>query len=59
MAHARLLVRDEPLPNPEDLGIDIAPYCNGLAEAASELRRQLADQLRGGDLYPRRGAPWA
>jgi len=42
------LVRDDPLPTPEDLGIDIAAYCNGLAEAASELRRQLLDQLRAG-----------
>jgi translin len=44
------LVRDEPLPTPEDLGIDIAAYCNGLAEAASELRRQLLDRLRAGHL---------
>src|SRR6185295_11469532 len=35
---------------PDDLGIEIAPYCNGLAEAASELRRQLLDRLRAGDL---------
>jgi translin len=44
------LVRDDALPGPGDLGIEIAPYCNGLAEAASELRRQLLDRLRGGDL---------
>ncbi len=44
------LVRERPLPGPEDLKIDIAPYCNGLAEAASELRRQLLDQLRAGEL---------
>jgi translin len=44
------LVRDLPLPSPENLGIEIAPYCNGLAEAASELRRQLLDQLRAGEL---------
>ena len=44
------LVRDRPLPTPDDLGIEIAPYCNGLAEAASELRRQLLDQLRAGDM---------
>ena len=44
------LVRDDRLPGPEELKIDIAPYCNGLAEAASELRRQLLDQLRAGDL---------
>lgn len=44
------LVRDDPLPTPEELGVDVAPYCNGLAEAASELRRQLLDQLRAGEL---------
>jgi translin len=38
------------LPEPGELGIEIAPYCNGLAEAASELRRQLLDQLRAGEL---------
>jgi translin len=44
------LVRNDPLPSIEDLGIDVAAYCNGLAEAASELRRQLLDRLRAGDL---------
>jgi translin len=44
------LVRDESLPTPVALNIEIAPYCNGLAEAASELRRQLLDQLRKGDM---------
>lgn len=44
------LVRDDPLPMPTDLGLDEAAYCNGLAEAASELRRQLLDRLRAGDL---------
>jgi translin len=44
------LVRNEPLPTPDELGIEIAAYCNGLAEAASELRRQLLDRLRQGEL---------
>lgn len=44
------LVRNDPLPTPEDVSVDVAPYCNGLAEAASELRRQLLDRLRAGDL---------
>jgi translin len=44
------LVRDDPLPGPGELRIEVAPYCNGLAEAASELRRQLLDRLRAGDL---------
>ena len=44
------LVRDEPLPSASDLGIDAAAWCNGLAEAASELRRAALDRLRAGDL---------
>jgi translin len=44
------LVRNDPLPTPEDISVDVAPYCNGLAEAASELRRQLLDRLRAGDI---------
>jgi translin len=44
------LVRDDPLPTPQELQLEVAPYCNGLAEAASELRRQLLDRLRAGDL---------
>jgi translin len=44
------LVRDEVLPTPEDLNVEIAAYCNGLAEAASELRRQLLDKLRQADM---------
>jgi translin len=44
------LVREDPLPTPEQIGVDVAPYCNGLAEAASELRRQLLDRLRAGEL---------
>lgn len=44
------LVRQDPLPTPEEIGVDVAPYCNGLAEAASELRRQLLDRLRAGEL---------
>jgi translin len=52
-AEARLtlaIVRDEPLPGPTDLGVEVAPYLNGLAEAASELRRHLLDCLRSGRL---------
>jgi translin len=44
------LVRGDALPAPEDIGVDAAAYCNGLAEAASELRRQLLDRLRAGEL---------
>jgi translin len=44
------LVRDEPLPDPQQLGVDPASYLNGMAEAASELRREVLDRLREGDL---------
>jgi translin len=44
------LVEGKPLPTPEDLGVDVAPYLAGLAEAASELRREVLDLLRCGDL---------
>jgi translin len=44
------LVKDEQLPTPEELNVEIAAYCNGLAEAASELRRQLLDRLRAGQM---------
>jgi translin len=43
------LVHDDPIPNPGDLGIEDAPYLNALAEAASELRREALDRLRGDD----------
>ena len=38
------------LPTPEDLGVDFAPYLNGLAEAVGELRRQTLDLLRRGEM---------
>jgi len=52
-AEARLtlaLAADWPLPSPEELRIADASWLNGLAEAASELRRHLLDRLRAGDL---------
>jgi translin len=44
------IVTGKSLPGPEDLGVDFAPYLNGMAEAVGELRRQVLDQLRRGDL---------
>ena len=44
------LVRGDALPGPDDLGVDAAAYLNGMAEAASELRRQVLDCLRRGEL---------
>lgn len=52
-AEARItlaLVRGESLPTPSELGIEDAPYLNGLAEAASELRREVLDTMRHGDM---------
>jgi translin len=52
-AEARLtaaMVGDGPLPSPEEVGVPAAAWLNGLAEAASELRRHLLDRLREGDL---------
>ena len=37
------------LPAPDDIGVEDAPYLNGLAEAASELRRFILDSLRRDD----------
>jgi translin len=39
-------VRGDPVPTPDDIDVDVPPYLNGLAEAASELRRQILDCLR-------------
>ena len=38
------------LPTATDLRVEIPAYLNGMAEAASELRRQMLDRLRAGDL---------
>ncbi|HEY7439042.1 MAG TPA: haloacid dehalogenase [Acidimicrobiia bacterium] len=43
-------VRGDPLPQPAEIGVDIPAYLNGLAEAASELRRHILDCLRAGRL---------
>jgi translin len=53
-AEARLtlaLVRGTPIPAAADLGVEPAAYLNGLAEAASELRRYLLDGLRKGETH--------
>jgi len=44
------LVRDDTLPGPDELGVEVAAYLNGMAEAASELRREILDHLRHGEL---------
>jgi translin len=39
-------VSGQPLATADELGVDVQPYLNGMAEAASELRRQVLDCLR-------------
>lgn len=44
------LVRGRPLPNYEQLGSEPNTWLNGLAEAASELRRRILDLMRKGQM---------
>jgi translin len=44
------LARGTALPGHTAVGVPPAPWLNGLAEAASELRRDLLDMLRAGEL---------
>lgn len=43
------LIRREPLPAPEELGVEWAPFLNGLGESVGELRRYVLDRLRRGE----------
>lgn len=49
-AIAMAIVANRPLPEPGELGVEEAAYLNAMAEAASELRRQVLDRLRENDL---------
>ncbi|MGC8827132.1 MAG: haloacid dehalogenase, partial [Anaerolineae bacterium] len=44
------LVQDQPLPEPEAMGIEYNTYLAGLAEAVGELRRHVVDRIRAGEL---------
>ena len=44
------LVAGERLPEPADLGVEDAPYLNGMAEAIGEGRRRILDLLRTGEV---------
>lgn len=46
----RSLIQQKPLPTPEELEVDYAPYLNGLGEAVGEMRRYTLDRIRAGDL---------
>ncbi len=43
------LVTDQPIPGPDELDVDDPPYLNGLAESASEMRREVLDAIRHDD----------
>ncbi|MEZ5215948.1 MAG: hypothetical protein R2715_04960 [Ilumatobacteraceae bacterium] len=43
------LVARMAIPGPDELGVEVPAYLNGLAEAASELRRHALDRLRDGE----------
>ena len=43
------LVTGEPIDGAREVGVGLAAWLNGLAEAASELRRHLLDRLRAGE----------
>jgi translin len=43
------LAQGKPLPEPEEIEIEAPAYLNGLAEAASEMRRRSLDTIRRGD----------
>lgn len=43
------LADDRPWPLPEDIGSPPAAYLNGLAEGATEIRRQVVDRIRRGE----------
>jgi translin len=50
-AHATYaLIRGEPLPDPDELGVGYAAYLNALGEAVGELRRHALDRIRQNEL---------
>lgn len=46
-ASVAAIVQGRDLPEPSELGVEDAPYLNGVAEAASEMRRYVLDIIRG------------
>lgn len=46
---AAAMIQGREIPSPGDIGVEVAPYLNGLAEAASEMRRYILDIIRRGD----------
>ena len=46
----KAIMQDIPIPTHRELGVEAAPYLNGLGEAVSECRRDVLDLLRAGDM---------
>jgi translin len=44
------IIAGRPLPQPEQLGVELPAYLNGMGEVVGELRRHLLDRLRAGDV---------
>jgi translin len=44
------VIEDGPVPTPDELGVQLAPYLNGMAEAIGEARRHILDLLRKGEV---------
>jgi len=42
------IIRELPIPSHQELGVEAAPYLNGLGEAVSECRRDVLDLMRVG-----------
>jgi translin len=40
------MIEGNPLPLPDELGVGVAPYLNGLGEAVGEMRRHILDLMR-------------
>lgn len=52
-AEARIteaVVTESEIPGPEEIGVKVAPYLNGMAEAIGEARRHILDSLRAGEV---------
>ena len=43
------IISGDDIPQPDDIGVDMAPYLNGMAEVIGELRRFILDSLRRND----------
>lgn len=43
------LISDTPFPLPDEIGVEMAPYLNGMGEVIGELRRFILDSLRRND----------